>query len=349
MNEPTDAGLRYASDVEPGIRRRRRGKTFTYVDGRGKPVRDRHVLERIRKLAIPPAWEDVWIAADASAHLQATGRDARGRKQYRYHDRWREVRDAAKFDHLARFARRLPRIRRRVRRDLGRRGLPREKVLAAVVSLLDATLLRVGNERYRRANKSFGLTTLRDRHASVRGGRIHLAFRAKSGKEASLDLADPRLARVVKRCQDLPGQHLFNYVGEDGAVHGVDSSMVNAYLREIAGEAVTAKDFRTWGATVLAAEALGQAGDFTSKADSRRRIKAAVTEVAEHLGNTPAICRKSYIHPTVVDCYLSRTLLGPRRERSAQAPAVAGLRAAERRTLALLEAGPAVLPAEDSS
>jgi DNA topoisomerase-1 len=303
------AGLRYVSDEAPGIRRLRAGKGFRYVGPDGKPVRDADTQQRIRSLAIPPAWRDVWICPNPSGHLQATGLDARGRKQYRYHPRWREVRDETKYDKLILFGRTLPRIRRRTGRDLARPGLPREKVLAAIVRLLETTLIRVGNEEYARDNRSFGLTTLRDRHVDVSGGTIHFEFRGKSGVERALDLHDRRLARVVKRCQDLPGQELFQYVDADGSRHDVTSADVNEYLHQVAGQEFTAKDFRTWAGTVLAARALQEFEAFDSQAQAKRNVLRAIESVARRLGNTKAVCRKCYVHPAVLDAYLDGSLL----------------------------------------
>src|SRR5438477_1948413 len=247
------AGLRYVSDQSPGLRRKRAGKGFTYVDSGGRTLRDAETIDRIKRLAVPPAWTDVWICPDPRGHLQATGRDARGRKQYRYHPRWREARDETKYGRMLDFGRALPRLRERVRRDLGREGMPREKVVAAIVRLLDCGYLRVGNPEYARENASFGLTTLRDEHARVRGERLRLRYTGKSGKVQELDIQDPRLARIVKRCQDLPGQELFRYLDDEGRPRAVASEDVNEYLRETAGEDFTAKDFRTWAGTVLAA------------------------------------------------------------------------------------------------
>jgi DNA topoisomerase I len=290
-------GLRYASAEEPGIRRVRAGKGFDYVGPTGRRVRDAATRERIKHLAIPPAWEDVWICADERGHLQATGRDARGRKQYRYHDRWRERRDADKFEHMIEFGRALPVIRARVKRDLRQPGLPRTKVLAAIVELLERTCMRVGNERYAEENDSFGLTTLRDRHVKVRGKRIEFQFKGKGGKFHRIAVDDdPQLARIVRRCRDLPGQELFQYVDAAGETQCVSSSDVNAYLQEITGTDVTAKDFRTWNGTVYVANilrSLEQVG--------LTHVAAAVREAARRLGNTPAICRKSYVHPRVLD------------------------------------------------
>ena len=294
-------GLRYACDEEPGIRRRRAGRHFRYHDARGRPIRDREELARIAALAVPPAYRDVWICADARGHLQATGFDARGRKQYRYHPRWRALRDRHKFVQMTAFARALPRLRQRLRRDLRREGLPREKVLATVVALLDRTHARIGNGSYAKENGSYGLSTLRDRHARFAAGRLRLRFTGKGGAEHVLDVDDRRLARIVRRCQQLPGQTLFQYVDDDGAQHAIDSGQVNAYLHEAMGAAFSAKDFRTWSATLhaaaeLAATPLPQRG---GERAARRCINAAISEVAGQLRNTPAVCRKSYINPLV--------------------------------------------------
>jgi DNA topoisomerase-1 len=272
-------------------------------------VRDLATVKRIRALAIPPAWTDVWICRDPNGHLQATGRDQRGRKQYRYHPRWREVRDEAKYDKLLTFGRVLPLIRARVAADLQRRGLPREKVLAVIVRLMELTLFRVGNSEYARTNKSYGLTTLRDRHIAIEGSHVHLSFRGKSGLQREGDITDRRLARIIKACRDLPGYELFQYVGEDGERHAVGSEDVNAYLREISGEDVTAKDFRTWAGTHLAAEALREFAKIDGEARRKKAIIRAVEKVARHLGNTPAICRRCYIHPAILDGYLDGTLV----------------------------------------
>jgi DNA topoisomerase I len=307
-----DAGLRYVSDAAPGISRRRAGRGFTYVRPDGKRVADRATLDWIRSLAIPPAWTDIWICSARNGHLQATGRDARGRKQYRYHPRWRAQRDEAKYDRLLDFGKALPRMRRRVARDLRRPGLPRERVLAAVVWLLERTGVRVGNEEYARDNKSFGLTTLRDRHARVGSKRIRFRFRAKGGKAGEVEISDARLARIVSRCQDLPGQELFAYLDEAGEVRSVESSDVNDYVREISGHEFTAKDFRTWAATVLAMRALAAQEPSTSDAHARRNVVRAMEEVAEWLGNTPAVARNSYVDPSVINAYLEGDALGDR-------------------------------------
>jgi DNA topoisomerase-1 len=323
------AGLRYGSDAKPGIRREGKAPRFRFVAPDGRAIDDEAVLARIRKLVLPPAWTEVWIATDPRSHLQATGRDARGRKQYRYHAKWRDERDSNKFGRLAAFAHALPSIRRAVDRDLALPGLPRDKVLAAMVALLDRTFVRVGDERYRRENGSYGLTTLRNRHVEVRGETIRLRFRGKSGKEHDIALADARLARVVRRCRDLPGYELFQYVDDTG-VHAVDASDVNAYLKAAAGDEYSAKDFRTWGATVVAATALAGAQAPKSARESARVVNAAIREAAELLGNTLAVCRRSYIHPDVLDCERVAASATARSRR------VRGLSGDEVRVLALL-------------
>jgi DNA topoisomerase-1 len=303
-----DAGLRYVNDDDPGIVRRRAGSGFAYVAPDGSRIRDDADLRRIRALAIPPAWTDVWICRRANGHIQATGRDAKGRKQYRYHARWRAARDETKYDRMLAFGTALPRIRERVDADLARTGLSREKVLAAVVRLLDLTFMRIGNEEYARTNKSFGLTTLRNRHVAIDGTRVRFRFRGKSGKVHESGIRDRRLATVIRRCQDLPGQTLFQYTDTDGALQSVESSDVNDYLREISGEDITAKDFRTWAGTVLAFRALCSLDPASSATESKRNIVAAIKSVASSLGNTPAVCRRSYVHPGVVDAYLEGSL-----------------------------------------
>jgi DNA topoisomerase-1 len=302
------AGLRYSTDARPGITRRRAGRGFGYSRPDGTPVHDEVSLVRIRALAIPPAWTDVWICADPVGHLQATGRDAKGRKQYRYHARWRAGRDDAKFEGLIDFARVLPRIRKRCEADLARPGLSREKVLAAVVRLLETTLIRVGNDEYARLNRSFGLTTLRTRHATVTGTRVRFRFRGKSGRQHEVGLRDRRLASVVRRCQDLPGQELFQYLGDDGEPHDVASDDVNAYLREVSGADVTAKDFRTWAGTVLAFRALRALDPGGDERAARRNVVEAVRFTSDRLGNTPAVARRSYVHPAVLEAYLEGSL-----------------------------------------
>jgi DNA topoisomerase I len=300
------AELRYVSDeTMPGIRRAGHPKNPRYLDPHGRAVRDKAVLQRIRSLAIPPAWTNVWICPRADGHLQATGRDARGRKQYRYHPRWREVRDEVKYGRLLAFAEALPRIRARTAADLERPRLPREKVLAAVVQLLEKTLIRVGNEEYARDNNSFGLTTMRDGHAKVNGAGLRFAFRGKSGIAHSIDLHDARLARIVKACRDLPGQELFQYVDDDGATQAIGSADVNQYLKEISGQPFTSKDFRTWAGTVLVARTLASAaGAPDHKMPTKRQVTKAVEEASRRLGNTAAVCRKCYIHPQIIDAYM---------------------------------------------
>ncbi len=303
------AGLRYVHDRAPGIRRVPSGKGFRYLTPEGKPLHDRETLARIQSLAIPPAWTNVWICPVANGHLQATGFDNRGRKQYRYHPRWRAVRDETKYHRTIAFGRALPRIRKRVARDLKRTGLPRAKVLATIVRLLETTLIRVGNEEYARSNHSYGLTTLRDQHAHFAGSTVEFSFRGKSGVRHTVDVHDRRLARIVRECRDLPGQELFQYVDEEGNQHAIDSADVNEYLHEIAGEEFTAKDFRTWAGTVLAARALQEFRAFDSKAQAKRNLVAAIESVASRLGNTTAVCRKCYVHPAIFDAYLDGSLL----------------------------------------
>jgi DNA topoisomerase-1 len=302
------AGLRYVTDRAFGISRHRAGKSFYYRDRNGAKIDDPATVERIRKLAIPPAWKNVWICKSANGHLQATGIDARGRKQYRYHPRWRAVRDETKYNRMIAFGRALPAIRARVDRDLRREGLPREKILATIVRLLETTLIRIGNREYARENASFGLTTLRNRHVSVEGDTVHFEFRAKSGKMRRLDLKDRRMARLVKKCRELPGHELFQYVGKDGERRSVASDDVNDYLRETTGADFTAKDFRTWAGTVLAALALQEFEAFDSEAAAKRNITRAIEHVSGKLGNTVSICRKCYVHPEVFDAYLDGSL-----------------------------------------
>jgi DNA topoisomerase-1 len=326
------AGLRYVDPSDAGIARIRRGDTFVYRDATGKAVRDAESLSRIRALAIPPAWEEVWICPHTNGHIQAVGRDARGRRQYRYHATWQQVRDESKYERTIAFARALPKLRRQVERDLRRRGLPREKVVAAAVRLLETTMIRVGNEEYARQNKSFGLTTLRDRHAKIDGATLKLTFRGKSGKDHEVDLRDRRLARVVKACQDLPGQRLFQYVDDDGRPQHIDSDDVNDYLRDAMGSEFSAKDFRTWAGTVLAArafQALEEGGP--------TKLKSAVEEVARKLGNTPAVCRKCYIHPQIIDAYLDGSLAQQMARRAAILEERGGLSSEERLVLRVLK------------
>ncbi|GJE17877.1 DNA topoisomerase IB [Methylobacterium marchantiae] len=304
-----EAGLAYVDADRPGLTRRKSGTGFSYRDPKGAPVRDPKVLRRIRSLAIPPAYTDVWICSRANGHIQATGRDAKGRKQYRYHPDFRQARDSTKFEHIMAFAEALPGIRARVDKDMSLRGLSRDKVLATVVHLLEATLIRVGNDDYARTNKSYGLTTLRDPHVTVEGAELTFRFKGKSGKMWNLSVKDRRVARIVKSCQDLPGQELFQYLDDEGQRRDVTSADVNAYLREITGRDITAKDFRTWAGTVLAALALQEFEAFDSEAKAKKNLRAAIESVASRLGNTPTICRKCYIHPEVLDGYLEGALL----------------------------------------
>jgi DNA topoisomerase I len=298
------AGLVYVSDEQPGIRREKVGDAFAYFKPNGEPVTDDKTLERIRKLAVPPAYTDVWICPRANGHLQATGRDTRGRKQYRYHPQFREVREGTKYERMLDFARTLPALREHLARHMARRGLPRDKVLATVVHLLETTLIRVGNPDYARDNRSYGLTTLRNRHVKVEGGQLRFQFTGKSGKKWQLQLRNPRVAKIVRACQELPGQELFQYVDENGEVQRVTSSDVNAYLREITGSDITAKDFRTWAGTVLAAVALHELERAGTQAAQKKNIKSAIERVAAKLGNTPTICRKCYVHPDVLQAYI---------------------------------------------
>jgi DNA topoisomerase I len=332
------AGLRYVSDQKPGITRVRTRAGFGYRHPDGSKVTDEATLSRIRKLAIPPAYENVWISPDDRGHLQAVGRDARGRKQYRYHARWREVRDEGKYGKMLLFGKVLPKIRRKVEQDLSLRGLPRDKVLAAIVRLLETTLMRVGNTEYAKANRSYGLTTLRNRHVKVEGGRIRFDFRGKHGTEHHIDLRSKRLAAIVRRCQELPGQDLFQYLDEDGSPRTIGSEDVNEYLRGITGEEITAKDFRTWAGTNLAALALRELQTFDTEAQAKKNVVQAVEAVSRMLGNTPAICRKCYIHPAVFDGYLDGTLLEALKRRADEklADPGAGLTAEEAAVMAFL-------------
>jgi len=332
------AGLRYVNDQMAGFGRRGTPQRFRYIGVDGKSRVDARHLQRIRSLVIPPAWSDVWICPAPNGHLQATGRDARGRKQYRYHPRWREVRDEVKYGRLTAFAAALPRIRARVSSDLKRPGLAREKVLAAVVRLLEKTLIRVGNEEYARANGAFGLTTMRDGHAKIDGARVRFEFRGKSGVRHAVEFNDRRLARIVRACRDLPGYELFQWVDADGVRQTIDSADVNAYVREACGADFTAKDFRTWAGTVFAATTLSSFDRCRSKAEAGRNIVRAVTLVAERLGNTKAVCRKSYIHPAVFDGYSDGSLALSAKP-LARATDTDGLDPQERAVLAFLRAG----------
>jgi len=300
-----EAGLRYVSDDRPGIQRRRSGKGFRFVRPDGSAVRDEPTTRRIKALVIPPAWTAVWIATDPRGHIQATGRDAKGRKQYRYHPRWRTVRDENKYERMLAFGAALPQIRARVDADMARQGLPREKVLATVVRLLEATLIRIGNEEYARENRSYGLTTLRNRHVAVQGTELRFSFRGKSGKDHDISVRDRRLARLLRRLQELPGQELFQYVDAEGARHAIDSDDVNRYLRDITGQEFSAKDFRTWAATVLCAVALRELEACDTEAEAKRNIAQVVKTVSQQLGNTPAVCRDCYIHPAILETYVA--------------------------------------------
>lgn len=333
------AGLRFVRDDDPGITRRRAGRGFSYRHPDGRPVRDPVTLRWIRSLAVPPAWRDVWISPDPKGHLLATGRDSRGRKQYRYHPRWRAHREEAKFGRILAFGRALPRIREAVEADLAARGLGRRKVLALVVRLLETTLIRVGNEEYARTNRTFGLTTLRDRHLVVEGERLRFVFRGKGGRRHEVSLRDRRLARLARTCRDIPGQELFQYLDEDGVRQKVDSGEVNGYLRSIAGEEFSAKDFRTWSATVLAAWALSELEAVDSEAAAKRNITRAIEQVAGRLGNTPTICRKSYVHPEILQAYMDGSLIEALRERIERElrEDLAGLGPEEAAVLALLQ------------
>ena len=314
------AKLSYVNDTGPGIRRVKARATFRYTGPTGRPLRDADTLARIAALAIPPAWADVWICPTCDGHIQATGRDARGRKQYRYHAHWRQARDGTKFGQLVAFGRALPKLRRRVAADLARPGLPREKVLAAVVRLLDATKLRVGNAEYARTNKSFGLSTLLDRHVQPTSGGLRLKFRGKSGVWHERRVTDRRLATVVKRCRDLPGQDLFQYLDESGAQRTIGSADVNEYIRTATGAEFTAKVFRTWAGTVAAAVRLAGEPVPETKAAAKRSIVAAIQDVAAELGNTPAVCRASYVHPAVLAAFEAGELrLPPRKVRGLSA------------------------------
>lgn len=303
-----EAGLRYVSDTAPGIRRVKAGTGFRYVKPDGSALKDPREVARIRALAIPPAYTDVWISPDPRGHLQATGRDARGRKQYRYHPKWRETRDATKFDRMLAFSRVLPAIRRRVAQDLGRPGLPREKVLATVVRLLESTAIRVGNDEYAKSNRSYGLTTLRNRHVAVKGRAVEFEFRGKAGKVHRASVSDPRLARVIARCQAIPGEELFQYLDEDGTRHPVDSGDVNDYLRAVSGGEFTAKDFRTWNGTLLALAELRAEVAAESVTARERQLVAVIDRVAERLNNTRAVCRRYYVHPALLEAFRAGTL-----------------------------------------
>jgi DNA topoisomerase-1 len=331
------AGLRYVNDQIDGIRREKGPGGFKYIGPDGRVIRSAADLARIRALAIPPAWTDVWICSHPRGHLQATGRDSKGRKQYRYHHDWRICRDETKFDRMQEFAGALPSIRRRTTADLARPGLPRNKVFAAIVQLLEKSLIRVGNEEYVRQNRSFGLTTLRNRHVQVRGDRLRFEFRGKSGVHHSVDVNDRRLAKVVKQCRDLPGQELFQYLDDYGEHQGIDSGDINRYVKDVTGEDFTAKDFRTWSGTVLAVAALREFAPASTKAESERNVVLAIEAVAKMLGNTRAVCRKSYVHPGIIDCYLDGAMMKVLNRRfKAARKSTSGLRADEVAVMVLL-------------
>jgi DNA topoisomerase-1 len=329
------AGLRYLLDSRPGIQRKRAGKSFRYISVDGTPITAEDEIERIKKLSIPPAWTDVWISPVSNGHLQAIGRDAKGRKQYRYHAQWTVLRNETKFERMVAFGSILPKIRARIGRDLGLSGLRRERVLATVVKLMDKTCIRVGNAEYARENHHYGLTTLEHEHVQVSGDILHLQFVGKGGQEREVDVRDRRVAKVVKRMVSLPGYELFQYIDEDGCHHTIESTDVNEYLREIAAEDITAKDFRTWHGTVRAAQVLADLGVFDSDSQAKHNVVEAIKTAAEHLGNTPAICRKSYVHPQVLDAYLDGTLMSAF-EHGAPKDAPAGLHLDEAIVLGLL-------------
>lgn len=309
------AGLWYVTDEAPGISRKRAGKGYSYVGLDGKPIRDRDVRRRIKGLAIPPSWTDVWICPRPDGHIQATGRDLKGRKQYRYHSKYRAIRDETKFDRMLLFSQLLPKVRARVERDLSRDGLPREKVLATVVRLLEKTLIRVGNDEYAKENRSFGLTTMRRRHVEVTGSKLRFEFRGKSGVQQTVAITDRRIAKIVQHCQTLPGQELFKYLDDNGKRQDVDSGDINEYLREITGHDVTAKDFRTWAGTMHAATTLRSIGPAKTQREAKANVVRAIDKVAERLGNTRAVCRGYYVHPKIIEAYLNGSIV-------AEAPAV---------------------------
>lgn len=335
-----EAGLRYVSDEQPGYTRKAKGDDFEYFDTAGKPIKDETRLLRIKRLAVPPAYKDVWICPTPNGHLQATGRDARGRKQYRYHERWREARDETKYDRMLIFGAALPKIRKRVDEDLSLPGLPKNKVLATIVSIMERTFIRVGNEEYARENKSYGLTTMRNRHVEVKGAKVRFKFRGKSGITHDVAVADRRLARIVKKLEDLPGQEIFGYLDEEGEARNITSQDVNDYLREITGEDFTAKDFRTWAGTVLAAVALNALETFKTKTEAKQNVKSAISAVAKILGNTPAVCRKCYVHPAVLETYLTGNVIEGLRRKTEQALAdnLPDLRSVEAAVMSFLQA-----------
>lgn len=336
-----EAGLRYVSDDKPGFTRKAKGDDFEFYDTTGKLITDEARVLRIKRLAIPPAYTDVWICPTGNGHLQATGRDARRRKQYRYHEKWREARDETKYDRILTFGAALPKIRRRVEEDLALPGLPKNKVLATIISIMERTFIRVGNEEYAKSNKSYGLTTMRNKHVKVTGTKLRFNFRGKSGVEQEANVDDRRLSRIVKKLQDLPGQDIFGYLEEDDStVHDITSQDVNDYLREITGEDFTAKDFRTWAGTVLAAVALNAVETFETKKQAKQNIKHAITAVSKILGNTPAVCRKCYVHPAVLETYLSGNMIEGLRRKTEEALAenLPDLRSVEAAVMTFLQA-----------
>jgi DNA topoisomerase-1 len=341
VTDPVDsakmAGLRYVTDAQPGIQRRRRGKGFRYIDTEGNTVRDKETLSRIKSLVIPPAWSGVWICQNPKGHLQVTGRDARGRKQSRYHPRWREVRDETKYERMTIFGGVLPTIRERVEHDLSLPGLPRPKVLATIVRLMESTLIRVGNEEYARENHSYGLTTMRNKHVEVEGSSVSFKFQGKSRVRHTVDIQDRRIAKIVQRCQDIPGYELFQYVDKDGDHHTIDSADVNDYLREISGQDFTAKDFRTWAGTVLACAVLQEFEAFESQNQAKKNVVQAIKDVAARLGNTPSVCRKSYVHPIVLDTYFSGGMMRTVKQKVEQETPAHALREEELALLQLLQ------------
>ena len=334
-----EAGLRYVSDDQPGYTRKAKGDDFEFFDVAGKRIRDETRVLRIRRLAIPPAYKKVWICPAANGHIQATARDDRGRKQYRYHERWREIRDENKYEKMIVFGKALPKIRRRVQKDLSLPGLPREKVLATIVKLLERTFIRIGNEEYAKENKSFGLTTMRNRHVDVSGATMNFHFRGKSGVDHQIEVNDARVAKIIRKLQDLPGQDIFQYVDSEGARRNIDSQDVNAYLQEISGEPFTAKDFRTWAGTILAARALYSFDPCESKAEMKKNIRTAVTAVSKILGNTPTVCRKCYVHPAVLESYLNGASIEGLKQRTEDALAsqLGNLRAEEAAVMSFLQ------------
>jgi DNA topoisomerase-1 len=335
-----EAGLRYVSDDQPGYTRKRKGDGFEYFDTDGKRIRDETRLLRMRRLAIPPAYTDVWICPTPNGHIQATGRDARGRKQYRYHERWREARDENKYDRMVVFGKALPKIRRRVNKDLAQRGLPRSKVLATVVQLLERSFIRIGNDEYAKQNESFGLTTMRNHHVDVKGETLRFRFKGKSGVSHEVDISDRRLAKIIRQLQDLPGQEIFQYVNGDGKVRDVTSQDVNDYLREITGEEFTAKDFRTWAGTVLAAMALNAQEKFENKTQAKKNVKDAISAVSKILGNTPTVCRKCYVHPDVLETYLDGDIIEGLKQKTEEtlAKKLRNMRAEEAAVMSFLQA-----------